>query len=528
MARVVEFLGSVIGQILLILCTVVTVVVAAHQVFFVTTGMQNVIRIQEMNAQTLLRAERAADYAIITLSDLIISYRGSCDVAEHEQLSMALYSRGVVKDLRILNTDGVVECSAIAQNPDMQFSQLELETGIAGSAENIKFHRMGDGKSGHLGISWAASPGRIFLAVISVDTLMFDVFPQALRLAATARLMLGDETIAQYVPENNSDTGKDWQVFDASSDRFPFSTQLKVDPQVLATWNKVAEPYVLMVAVVMGLFVGYLLSLAVSRRDTVVAAIREGLRRKEFVGHVQPIFMLNDRRMVGGEALARWVKSDGSVVPPSRFINTAEDCGLIVPITWQIFDSVLSQTAGFLQRNSAFRIGFNITPDHLISDGFVEDICARVKMHGVKNQNVIIELTERQEIVDIEAASKRIKDLRVLGFGISLDDTGTGHNGLSNVQRLGIETIKIDKHFVDLIGVDEVASKIIDMLVHLAKDLNMNTVAEGIETEAQLTALRACGVERGQGFLVSRAVPANELESLVLQTRVLQSPSRVA
>lgn len=524
----VDFFRSVFGRIVLVIGTVIIVVVAGNQIFVATTGMQNASRLKEMAEQTLLRAERASDYALITISDLIVSYHGTCDASAREQLSRALYTRGVVKDLRIMSAEGVIKCAGLTQMPDVPMAQYLPGRGIAGSAPNIKFHHMGGGDGGLMGISWISSPDLVFLAVISVDSLMFDVFPESLRQSSSASLLLAGDAIARYTPDSLVFEDADQHVFTAASTRFPLMAQLSVGPDVLAGWNREAEPFIIVATGLIGLVLGGLLVLALAQQDNVMVAMREALRRKEFIAHIQPVFDLQTKQIVGGEALARWQKADGTLVSPARFINIAEECDLIVPITWQIIDSALGQTADFLRWNKGFRIGFNITPDHLISDGFIEDFCARIQEHDVSSRSIVIELTERQDFANIEAARARICDLRELGFQVYLDDTGTGHNGLSNVQSLSVDVIKIDKHFVDMIGVDKVAAKIVEMLVRLAEDLNMSTVAEGIETEEQLTALRACGVERGQGFLVSAAVPAKDFESLVLATSTLPSRVRAA
>ncbi len=122
----------------------------------------------------------------------------------------------------------------------------------------------------------------------------------------------------------------------------------------------------------------------------------------------------------------------------------------------------------------------------------------------MRYEQIIIEITERQPFEDILSAEIVIQKLRELGFVMSLDDTGTGHNGLSYVQNLGVDILKIDKHFVDLVGIDRVATKIVEMLVHLSYELNISTVAEGIETSAQLTVLKEMGVDKGQGYLIAK------------------------
>lgn len=129
--------------------------------------------------------------------------------------------------------------------------------------------------------------------------------------------------------------------------------------------------------------------------------------------------------------------------------------------------------------------------------------------------HIVIELTERQALVDAQEAAAQCRRAQELGFRVSLDDTGSGHNGLSHVQELPLDIIKIDKKFVDLVCTDRAAITIIEMLVRLAKALGASTVAEGVETIEQYHALRDCGVDEGQGYLVSPALPADRFIAFV-------------
>ena len=116
-------------------------------------------------------------------------------------------------------------------------------------------------------------------------------------------------------------------------------------------------------------------------------------------------------------------------------------------------------------------------------------------------------MTERAELPDLNKAAAVVKQLREFGFRVAMDDVGVGHSGLSQIKGLGVNTIKIDKFFVDTITQDDAAATIIGMLVRLARDLHMTVIAEGVETHAQIQALLACGVEEGQGYIVSPPLP---------------------
>jgi EAL domain-containing protein (putative c-di-GMP-specific phosphodiesterase class I) len=162
-----------------------------------------------------------------------------------------------------------------------------------------------------------------------------------------------------------------------------------------------------------------------------------------------------------------------------------------------------------------FKIAFNISPAHLLANNFAEDLRQIARGAGVSPRQIIIEITERQEITDMPMAIAVLAELRDRGFRIAFDDVGTGHNGLSYMQKMGADIIKIDKFFVDSIAISRAAKVLVEMLVNVGRELNMTTVAEGIESEEQAALLRACGVDQGQGYLVSRPLPIRVFLDLV-------------
>jgi EAL domain-containing protein (putative c-di-GMP-specific phosphodiesterase class I) len=127
----------------------------------------------------------------------------------------------------------------------------------------------------------------------------------------------------------------------------------------------------------------------------------------------------------------------------------------------------------------------------------------------------MLEITERTELPDLDRAAAVVKELRELGFRVAMDDVGVGHSGLSQMKGLGANTIKIDKFFVDTITEGGSAATIVETLARLARDLHMTVIAEGIETFEQVQALIACGVEEGQGYLVSPPLPFGKFDELV-------------
>lgn len=470
---------------------------------------QNASRLAEIGAETLHRAELSADYAIITLSDFAGQGLGRCDAASLQKLRDAIFLRGTIKDVIVLGKGDKVKCSGLPLG-EQSTSNWALNSRLDGeeaSNSSISFHVMGPANSGILGVSWRFGNELTYLAIFNVDSLIFNALPTALREQGQAELLLGDEVFAVHQPETRSIAPVRLHTYRLSSSRYPFSVRLSVPVPALAAWNHAHGSIVAIIGAVVGLIMGLLLVMLLSRPPDMAKLMRRALKRGEFVPFVQPVFGLMDRQIVGCEVLTRWVRADGCVIPPYKFIPQAEATGLIVPLTRHIVTNALNEMALFLRRSPSFKVAFNIVPADMTAPGFVEEFAQLVDKTGVDYRQIVLELTERQPFEEVEQAVKTIAQLRGLGFGVALDDTGTGHNGLSYVQILGADTLKIDKHFVDFVDTDRSARLIVQMLVRLAGELGMRTLAEGVEREAQVEALIECGVDKGQGFLVSPPIP---------------------
>jgi sensor c-di-GMP phosphodiesterase-like protein len=197
------------------------------------------------------------------------------------------------------------------------------------------------------------------------------------------------------------------------------------------------------------------------------------------------------------------------------FIPLAESSGRIERMTWQILQRALAGLQPLLKLDREFKLSFNVVPRHLLSAGFVETLRRHVLAAKVSARQIVVEVTERDAIEDLDRAAAVVRELRDHGFRVAIDDVGVGHSGLSRLKALGANIIKIDKFFVDTVTADASTAAIIEMLVTLATDLRMSVIAEGIEAEDQVKALIACGVEEGQGYLVAAPLPLPKFIALL-------------
>lgn len=229
--------------------------------------------------------------------------------------------------------------------------------------------------------------------------------------------------------------------------------------------------------------------------------ILDAIRAQEISVHYQPVVDLNSGRIVGAEALARWQQPDGNWLPPDIFIPLAEQTGVISQLTEYIVRSVFDDLGNWLAAHPQQHISINISAADLSSPSLPALIKQQLARWRVSPKQIAIEITERDMVMP-KTACPMIQTYREMGHTLSIDDFGVGYSSLSYLQELDVDTLKIDKFFVDALEHNRVIGHIIEM----AKSLNLTMVAEGIETPAQREWLRAHGVQYGQGWLFSQAL----------------------
>lgn len=474
----------------------------------------NKAQLARMSSQLLSRTELAVDYAIITLGELMEKGAESCDINAPELLRESIASRGPIKNILVVDELGNVRCSGLPING--RFAEDSSRKSFPSRNEAIVLQKADGEPNGVFQVAWNVGFGDRFVAILNVDMLLFDVFPAEIRDRAQAVVNLGGATeIAGYRPGGKTLSDTETLLFESKSDRFAISVQLCIDPSDASSWNDETRPLAAAVAGLLGVIVAVLVVKLLLRPLSEMETLRLAIRRGEIQPHFQPIFAINSLKIVGCEVLVRWIRDGVVVSPPDRFIPLAEHSGLIVQLTDTVMTDALLKLAPLLKKDHAFKVAFNITPQHFVADNFLEWLNNKLKSMNVSHSNVVIELTERQAFADTKKAANAAIAARKAGFRIALDDTGSGHNGLSYVQELPVDIIKIDKKFVDLVHRDQAASSIVKMLVALATELGMTTVAEGVETEVQAMTLRELGVSEGQGYFMSPAVPLDRFLALM-------------
>jgi diguanylate cyclase (GGDEF)-like protein len=264
------------------------------------------------------------------------------------------------------------------------------------------------------------------------------------------------------------------------------------------------------------------LSLAHKNRINIEAQLRRSLKHDEIVVYYEPIVEIPTERIVGFEALARWIKQDGTIVRPDDFIPLAEETGLIIDIGNHVINSSAVQTAAWVNRFGQTFISVNFSSRQFKQNDLANDVLKTLKNAGLQPCYFEMEITE-SILMNNSSDSMNLLGLLIdQGMGVAIDDFGTGYSSLSYLTSFPISKIKIDRSFVAKLPNDKNALAVVTAIIGLAKSLNLKVVAEGIETVEQFACLAKLGCQYGQGYLFGKPLPAVEATKL-LEMRSSQS-----
>ena len=264
-----------------------------------------------------------------------------------------------------------------------------------------------------------------------------------------------------------------------------------------------------------------------NERLNIESELRRALDRNEIVLHYQPILDIASGDLVGFEALARWDHPQMGIVSPNEFISIAEETGLIVPIGQRVLEMSCQQLSDWRARHAtsdSWSISVNISSKQLTEAGLVDSIQQTLDRAGLSPSDLRIEITESAIMQDPQQGVGLLNSLRELGVRVAIDDFGTGYSSLAALHWLPLDVLKIDRSFVDKMTHSRENLAIIRTILTLAKHLNLDVVAEGIETIEQREKLVSMGCEFGQGFLFSRPLEADQVDNLLVDSSSLETP----
>jgi len=465
----------------------------------------------------MVLAEARVARVLATLEDLATRGIDSCRPVHVEAMRQATFTAVPVKELSIVAADGRTLCTDVG-NQSEQRRVVSSEPVAANSSVSFEVVRLG-------------SPGEVWVRLRKPGAGMANglaaLVPAALFVPQVsnggqpmnfhARMLTGrGELVAESGTMQEGGDPSDRIVADLPSSRYALRTNITASYSNLAPGQSDLRS---IGTIASGLLAILILStsLLLPRRERAnpIAEIERALGAGEFVPYFQPIVDIRSGRLRGAEVLIRWRKPDGTIVPPAMFIPLAESSGLIIELTRSLMRRVLQDAGAALGKRPHLTVGFNLTARHFASEEIVEDMRTIFKRSPLKMSQLVLELTERQPLENLTETRRIIAALQGLGCKIAIDDVGTGHSGLSYMLKLGADIIKIDKIFIDSIGIDRNSNTIIETLIDLAQNMRMDVVAEGVESFEQVVHLRELGIRAAQGYVFAPPLPAPVFLKLV-------------
>lgn len=326
-------------------------------------------------------------------------------------------------------------------------------------------------------------------------------------------------------------TGEEYFVTDAhvisilGSNRFHIGSLAAMPASTI--WDRLRNAFLIQISIgiAAGLLIAGLFIHLAHRQRALPAVIRHALRRNEFFLMYQPVADLRSGRWIGAEALIRWQRGAGEMVGPDIFIPVAEQAGLIGLITQRVIELIRIDARGVFSHRPDFHIALNLSAVDLYSEETARMLDELIVSTCAAPGNVIVEITERG-FTDSQKAADVLETLRSKGIKVAVDDFGTGYSNIGLLQKLKLDYLKIDKSFVDSIGTEAVNSGVVNHIVGMAKSLDLDLVAEGVETKEQVTALIEMGVSYGQGWYYAKPMSYGELMAGVASREKLVRPQK--
>lgn len=439
---------------------------------------------------------------------------GPCNVGAVEAMRRLIYTNVYVKDLAITDGNGNILCNASGFEQTVRMRadpQTLLEDGFSVQAVQVEAAQF-EG----LTISRTLGPDRRLSALVLSNALLSARGQRVVLEGGFALLSLSDGTDVGRYPATrltapNHSANQGFETVEKNLTPLPLKLKLYVSH---ATLDKLVDsgspvPFILG-AVLLGAlsFVAFLY--VSTHRETQLSELEHALEKREFIAYYQPIVNMRTGEFVGCEALIRWRKPDGTIIPPGVFIQQAEMSGLAVPMTVVLMDRIRKDLEVFYALHPTLKVGINLFSDHFNRRQTAQEVDDVFGPSGINFDQLTFEVTERLPLTSSTKAKRVIRDLQELGCKVALDDVGTGHNGLQYLMELGVDTIKIDKLFVDGVSQSGFSETIIEALVKLAADMHMGVIAEGVESSDQMTKLKDLGIDMAQGYLFSKPLPPEE------------------
>jgi sensor c-di-GMP phosphodiesterase-like protein len=453
--------------------------------------------------RAIAQAEWRIGQAIEALTAVGQVALNSCADVDAQALRQAVLTTTPIKEIVVTDEFGTERCAPSGARTQPKMLSRELRT--ADDRVYLGVVRSSDLGGRALRITWQRTGNALQLAAtIPSDVFLVDGALGNATSVPVVRIMLGEGTSIAAPANALEGTAEDGDTIRThnQSNRYPLlATASVARAAVFSAHNDLRTVSAFGAAVLALLTISLALLLSSRSRANPVAELERALEAGEFVPYYQPLVDLRTGAIMGAEVLMRRRKADGTIIPPAAFIPLAESSGLIIDMTRALMIAVRDEFSAVLGRRPGVKIAFNLTARHFDDETIVADVRDIFAASPIRMSQVVLEVTERQPLEDLLAARRVIAALQDLGCKVAIDDVGSGHGGLSYMLKLAVNYIKIDKLFIDAIGMERYSATIIETLVDLARNMRMEVFAEGVETFEQVEFLRERGVYLCQGYV---------------------------
>lgn len=244
-------------------------------------------------------------------------------------------------------------------------------------------------------------------------------------------------------------------------------------------------------------------------------SIHKALENHEFIPYYQPKVDMASGKIIGAEALARWINPDQGIIMPDKFISVAEETSQILDISTQMTEKVLSDMNKWKTLDCEVPVSINVSVRQFANSSYFSQLVSLIQSHNINPEMIEIEITEQVFLGDLDRAKQRLDEFRGAGFKVSLDDFGTGYSSMSYLHELPIDILKIDKSFIDNLAQNNKSLAIMKAITSLSHDLKYQTIAEGVETQEQKDILLSLNCNLAQGYFFYKPMPADKFTNLL-------------
>lgn len=500
-----------------ILAALAGILIAALPIYGFTSWLvgQGAAQVSVATNWSIKYIDLKIDGVVASLDDLAKRSIDSCTPGNVETLREAVFTSGPVKELALVSPGGQTLCTDMGA----AFLPRDILASSATSDRSVMLDvvRLVGRDAPLLRVRLVAPERKPQLAaLLPVDLLLPQIAPDGSRLPGNVAMTLADGTMIAKAGVETASAPQDYLTGHARSERYGININLAMKQRgTLASYDDLRG----MAIIGSALFALALLICAIviprRHRHNPIAAIEAALVADEFVPYYQPIIDMKSGKLLGAEVLVRWRKADGTIVSPGVFIPLVESSGFILDLTRSLMRQVCKEAGAAIGARPQMYVTFNIAPRHFKDSIVLNDVGAIFEGSAIRLSQIVLEITERFEIENLNATRRVIAACQGLGCRVALDDVGTGHNGLSYILKLGVDIIKIDRLFVEAIKTERHAQAIVETLVTLARDLRMQIVAEGVERLDQVEYLRDHGIKAAQGYLFAPPLPGPAFMKLV-------------